>query len=118
MNLVAFPRPASTVVPPRYPLAGWATVRSGPLGSRMPQQRSRCGSAHASFCGVSQPGWRGLSPLAMGRLFSPTGFLARFGQWLAEAINHAFGNPREERSHRPPPVGVPPYRDRPRRRSR
>lgn len=39
-----------------------------------------------------------------------------FGRWLAEAINHAFGNPREEALHQPPLVGVQPYRDRPRRR--
>jgi hypothetical protein len=36
-----------------------------------------------------------------------------FGHWLADAINHAFGNPREEAAHRPPLVGVQPYRDRP-----
>lgn len=39
-----------------------------------------------------------------------------FGRWLAEALNHAFGNPREEALHQPPLVGVQPYRDRPRRR--
>lgn len=44
--------------------------------------------------------------------------LAAFGRWLAEAINHAFGNPREEAAHQPPLVGVQPYRDRPRRRRR
>ena len=41
-----------------------------------------------------------------------------FGRWLAEAINHAFGNPREEAMHQPPLVGVQPYRDSPRRRGR
>jgi len=37
---------------------------------------------------------------------------------LADALNHAFGNPREEAAHQPPMVGVQPYRDQPRRRSR
>lgn len=44
--------------------------------------------------------------------------LAAFGHWLAEMLNHAFGNPREEAAHQPPLVGVQPYRDRPRRRRR
>jgi hypothetical protein len=39
-----------------------------------------------------------------------------FGHWLADTINHAFGNPREEAAHRPPMIGVQPYRDQPRRR--
>ena len=43
---------------------------------------------------------------------------AAFGHWLAEMLNHAFGNPREEALHQPPLVGVQPYRDRPRRRHR
>jgi len=47
-----------------------------------------------------------------------SGGLASFGQWLAEMLNHAFGNPREEAAHQPPLVGVQPYRDRPRRRRR
>jgi hypothetical protein len=42
--------------------------------------------------------------------------LAGFGRWLAEAVGHAFGNPREEALHQPPLVGVQPYRDRPARR--
>ena len=41
-----------------------------------------------------------------------------FAAGLADALNHAFGNPREEAVHQPPLVGVQPYRDRPRRRSR
>lgn len=41
-----------------------------------------------------------------------------FAAGLADALNHAFGNPREEAAHQPPLVGVQPYRDRPRRRSR
>ncbi len=41
-----------------------------------------------------------------------------FAAGLADALNHAFGNPREEAAHLPPLVGVQPYRDRPRRRSR
>ncbi|MEB3200684.1 MAG: hypothetical protein VKK62_09190 [Synechococcaceae cyanobacterium] len=39
-----------------------------------------------------------------------------FGPWLAEMLNHAFGNPREEAAHQPPAVGVQPYTSRPRRR--
>ena len=35
--------------------------------------------------------------------------LHRFGTWMAEAVNHAFGNPREEAAHQPPAVGVQPY---------
>jgi hypothetical protein len=42
--------------------------------------------------------------------------IAGFGQWLADTINHVFGNPREEAMHQPPLVGVQPYRDRPLRR--
>ena len=56
--------------------------------------------------------------MTMASLSHPSGPLTRFGLWLAEAINHAFGNPREEGAHLPPLVGVQPYRDRPRRRSR
>ncbi|MFM7314736.1 MAG: hypothetical protein ACKO0M_16510 [Cyanobium sp.] len=41
-----------------------------------------------------------------------------FGRWLADTLNHAFGNPREEAAHQPPLVGVQPYCDRPRRRRR
>ena len=44
--------------------------------------------------------------------------MAAFGQWLADTLNHAFGNPREEAAHQPPLVGVQPYCDRPRRRRR
>jgi len=44
--------------------------------------------------------------------------LADFGHWLADSLNHAFGNPREEAAHQPPAVGVQPYRDRPQRRRR
>ncbi|MFM7087168.1 MAG: hypothetical protein ACKOXO_09305, partial [Cyanobium sp.] len=49
---------------------------------------------------------------------SSRGLVFRLGAWLAEALNHAFGNPREEARHQPPLVGVQPYRDRPRRRHR
>ena len=56
---------------------------------------------------------------SMASLSSPAGPLTRFALGLAEAINHAFGNPREEGAHLPPPLVVGrPYRDRPRRRSR
>ncbi|MFN5117332.1 MAG: hypothetical protein ACK5FE_06710 [Cyanobacteriota bacterium] len=44
------------------------------------------------------------------RTLSPRGLMG-FGHWLADAINHAFGNPREEAAHQPPMVGVQPYRD-------
>lgn len=44
--------------------------------------------------------------------------LAGFGNWMAEMLNHAFGNPREEAAHQPPLVGVQPYCDRPQRRRR
>lgn len=47
-----------------------------------------------------------------------SGALAGFGRWLADTLNHAFGNPREEAAHQPPRVGVQPYRDRPQRRRR
>ncbi|MEB3169879.1 MAG: hypothetical protein VKK43_00750 [Synechococcaceae cyanobacterium] len=42
--------------------------------------------------------------------------LLGFGRWLAEAVGHAFGNPREEALTQPPLVGVQPYRDQPARR--
>ena len=35
--------------------------------------------------------------------------LHRFGTWLAEALTHAFGNPREEAAFLPPAIGVQPY---------
>ena len=35
---------------------------------------------------------------------------ASFGRWLAEMVQHAFGNPREEAVFQPPAVGVQPYR--------
>jgi hypothetical protein len=57
-------------------------------------------------------------PMPMASLSSPSGPLARFSQGLAEAINHAFGIPREQGAHLPPLVAVQPYRDRPRRCSR
>jgi hypothetical protein len=44
---------------------------------------------------------------------SPTSGLFGFGHWLAEAVGHAFGNPREEAQNQPPLVGVQPYSDRP-----
>lgn len=42
---------------------------------------------------------------SMASLSSPAGPLTRFALGLAEAINHAFGNPREEGAHLPPPPG-------------
>lgn len=51
-------------------------------------------------------------------LLRPGSGLAGFGDWLAEMLNHAFGNPREEAAHQPPLVGVQPYSDRPQRRRR
>ncbi|MEB3318733.1 MAG: hypothetical protein VKO39_11415 [Cyanobacteriota bacterium] len=35
--------------------------------------------------------------------------VAAFGHWLAEMVQHAFGDPREEASFQPPAVGVQPY---------
>lgn len=32
-----------------------------------------------------------------------------FGRWLAEMIQHAFGDPRAEAALQPPAVGVQPY---------
>ena len=58
-----------------------------------------------------------LSGTALQRPRSSSG-LAAFGWWLADTLNHAFGNPREEAAHQPPLVGVQPYCDRPRRRRR
>jgi hypothetical protein len=54
----------------------------------------------------------------MASLASPSSPLTRFALGMAEAINHAFGNPREEAAQLTPLVVVRPYRDRPRRRSR
>jgi hypothetical protein len=54
----------------------------------------------------------------MASLASPSSPLTRFALGIAEAINHAFGNPREEGAYLPPLMVVRPYRDRPRRRSR
>jgi hypothetical protein len=34
-------------------------------------------------------------------------------EWFGEALSHAIGNPREEKAHLPPPVGVQPFRDQP-----
>ena len=36
--------------------------------------------------------------------------LAAFARWLAEMVQHAFGDPREEAAFQPPAVGVQPYR--------
>ena len=36
--------------------------------------------------------------------------VAAFGRWLAEMVQHAFGDPREEAVFQPPAVGVQPYR--------
>jgi hypothetical protein len=35
--------------------------------------------------------------------------MALFGHWLAEMVQHAFGDPREEAATQPPAVGVQPY---------
>ncbi|MFN9644560.1 MAG: hypothetical protein ACK6BG_05425 [Cyanobacteriota bacterium] len=35
--------------------------------------------------------------------------VATFGRWLAEMVQHAFGDPREEAALQPPAVGVQPY---------
>ena len=36
--------------------------------------------------------------------------ISSIGRWLAEMVQHAFGNPREEAVFQPPAVGVQPYR--------
>ncbi|MFN9629871.1 MAG: hypothetical protein ACK59A_06520 [Cyanobacteriota bacterium] len=35
--------------------------------------------------------------------------VSAFGRWLAEMVQHAFGDPREEALHQPPMVGVQPF---------
>ena len=59
----------------------------------------------------------GSSSTALMRSRADSG-LAGFGHWMADMLNHAFGNPREEAAHQPPLVGVQPYCDRPQRRRR
>jgi hypothetical protein len=59
-----------------------------------------------------------VSGTALLRTRESSGLITAFGLWLADTLNHAFGNPREEAAHQPPLVGVQPYRDRPRRRRR
>jgi hypothetical protein len=44
--------------------------------------------------------------------------LQRLSQWLADTINHAWGNPGEEAQHRPPAIGVQPFSGEPDRRRR
>jgi hypothetical protein len=44
-----------------------------------------------------------------GQQVPPSSRLSRFGHWLADTFNHAFGNPGEEAVHRPPPIGTQPY---------
>jgi hypothetical protein len=39
----------------------------------------------------------------------PAGSVHAFGRWLAEMVQHAFGDPREEAAHQPPMVGVQPF---------
>ena len=39
----------------------------------------------------------------------PLASLAAFGRWLADMVQHAFGDPREEALHQPPLVGVQPF---------
>ena len=34
-------------------------------------------------------------------------------QWFGETLAHAIGNPREEKMHLPPPIGVQPFHDTP-----
>lgn len=35
--------------------------------------------------------------------------LQSFSRWLSDSIGHALGNPREEKAHLPPNVGVQPF---------
>jgi hypothetical protein len=46
----------------------------------------------------------------------PLASAAAFGRWLADMVQHAFGDPREEALHQPPLVGVQPFRGTPSRR--
>ncbi|MFM9088024.1 MAG: hypothetical protein ACKOPT_07780 [Cyanobium sp.] len=48
-----------------------------------------------------------LSPLpAMANPLAPA---SAFARWLADMVQHAFGDPREEALHQPPLVGVQPF---------
>jgi hypothetical protein len=53
----------------------------------------------------------GLSRLGLVRwgAGSMTRLMALFGRWFGVSLAHAFGNPREEQQHLPPPIGVQPY---------
>ena len=72
-----------------------------------PQSRFHAGEAHrlASVDHPSRPAVSAMATMAMDQSHP----LTAFGLWLAEAINHAFGNPREESAHQPPRVGFQPY---------
>jgi len=39
-----------------------------------------------------------------------TPFIDGLRRWFGEAITHAFGDPREEKSHLPPKIGVQAYK--------
>jgi hypothetical protein len=51
--------------------------------------------------------------LAMAHPFASA---SAFGRWIAEMVQHAFGDPREEALHQPPLVGAQPYSGTPSRR--
>jgi len=34
----------------------------------------------------------------------------RFVRWIGEAVTHAFGDPRQDKEHLPPEIGVQPYK--------
>lgn len=46
----------------------------------------------------------------------PLASVTAFGRWLADTVQHAFGDPREEAQNQPPLVGVQPFRGKIRRR--
>ncbi|MFM7236751.1 MAG: hypothetical protein ACKOYK_08280 [Cyanobium sp.] len=46
----------------------------------------------------------------------PLASVTAFGRWLADMVQHAFGDPREEAQNQPPQVGVQPFRGTIRRR--
>lgn len=76
------------------------------------------GAFTGSLTDPPDPGWKCLACTPWLRSPPLPAPLTRFALGLTEAINHAFGNPREEWAHLPPLVVVRPYRDRPRLRSR
>ncbi|MEB3243433.1 MAG: hypothetical protein VKO44_07335 [Cyanobacteriota bacterium] len=46
----------------------------------------------------------------------PAASFTAFGRWLAEMVEHAFGDPRQDAALQPPMVGVQPFHGIPGRR--